>query len=176
MYVYHSLPPSLPHLLLPQAHDSSVRSMQWSHNSLWMATTDDRGMVKYWQSNMNNVHTFQAHNEPIRGCRWDPRNGAPGMLSSRVHIHIHVCHLRDKYTLVHEVKSESTCNISSIFRVCVNICGWYNIRRVKSTCITLIFICGHGYCTRQYPQEGWDLFIKICGNKTKVPFTSWGKH
>lgn len=45
--------------------------MQWSHNALWMASTDDRGVVKYWQSNMNNVHSFQAHNETIRGCRWE---------------------------------------------------------------------------------------------------------
>ena len=36
-----------------------------------MVTTDDRGFVKYWQSNFNNVHTFQAHNEPIRCSRWD---------------------------------------------------------------------------------------------------------
>ena len=52
---------------------------------MWMATTDDRGTVKYWQSNMNNVHSFQAHNETIRGCRWDARAPAiagPGMLSS----------------------------------------------------------------------------------------------
>lgn len=121
-----SLPPLLSLTLLPQAHDSSVRSMQWSHNSLWMATTDDRGVVKYWQSNMNNVHTFQAHNEPIRGCRWDPRNAAPGMLSSSVHVC--VCHLRDKYTLLHEVRSESTCNMSCVIRVCVNVCGWYNLK------------------------------------------------
>ena len=38
---------------------------------MWMVTTDDKGLVKYWQSNMNNVHTFQAHNESIRGCRWE---------------------------------------------------------------------------------------------------------
>ena len=36
-----------------------------------MVTTDDRGFVKYWQSNMNNVHTFQAHSEPVRSSRWD---------------------------------------------------------------------------------------------------------
>lgn len=36
-----------------------------------MVTTDDRGFVKYWQSNFNNVHTFQAHSEPIRCSRWD---------------------------------------------------------------------------------------------------------
>ena len=45
--------------------------MEWSHNGTWMVTSDDRGFVKYWQSNMNNVHTFQAHSEPVRSCRWD---------------------------------------------------------------------------------------------------------
>ena len=51
---------------------------------MWMATTDDRGTVKYWQSNMNNVHSFQAHNETIRGCRWDarPKTTGSGTLSS----------------------------------------------------------------------------------------------
>ena len=53
---------------------------------MWMATTDDRGVVKYWQSNMNNVHSFQAHNETIRGCRWElmPPATGPGTLSSSV--------------------------------------------------------------------------------------------
>ena len=45
--------------------------MTWSHNGVWMTTTDDRGFVKYWQANLNNVHTFQAHNDPVRSSRWD---------------------------------------------------------------------------------------------------------
>ena len=36
-----------------------------------MTSTDDHGYVKYWQANLNNVHTFQAHNDPIRASRWD---------------------------------------------------------------------------------------------------------
>jgi WD40 repeat protein len=74
----------LPRPPLPQSHEASVRSMEWSHNGMWMATTDDRGTVKYWQSNMNNVHSFQAHNETIRGCRWDarPKTTGSGTLSS----------------------------------------------------------------------------------------------
>ena len=58
-------------MCLPQGHDCTVRSMAWTHNGTWMLTTDDRGFVKYWQSNLNNVHTFQAHNEPVRCSRWD---------------------------------------------------------------------------------------------------------
>ena len=49
---------------------------------MWMVTTDDKGVVKYWQSNMNNVHSFQAHNETIRGCRWETRESSPRTLSS----------------------------------------------------------------------------------------------
>lgn len=43
--------------------------MVWSHNGTWMVTTDDRGFVKYWQSNFNNVHTFQAHSDPVKCSR-----------------------------------------------------------------------------------------------------------
>ena len=35
-----------------------------------MTSTDDKGFVKYWQANLNNVHTFQAHNDPVRSSRW----------------------------------------------------------------------------------------------------------
>ena len=52
-----------------QAHDSSVRAMQWSPNDQWMLTGDHNGFVKYWQSNMNNVKMYQAHKDPIRGLR-----------------------------------------------------------------------------------------------------------
>jgi polyadenylation factor subunit 2 len=56
-----------------QAHDTSVRSMVWSHNDQWMLTGDHAGFVKYWQSNMNNVKMYQAHKDPIRGLRCVPR-------------------------------------------------------------------------------------------------------
>jgi len=57
-------------LILIQAHDAPIRSMSWSHGHEWLLSTDDRGFVKYWQSNMNNVHTFQAHSDPVRCHRW----------------------------------------------------------------------------------------------------------
>lgn len=44
--------------------------MVWSHNDTWMMTGDHGGYVKYWQSNMNNVKSFQAHKEPVRGIRY----------------------------------------------------------------------------------------------------------
>lgn len=64
---------TLPRLLCPpQAHDSPVRAMTWSHNDMWMLTADHGGYVKYWQSNMNNVKMFQAHKEAIREARFLP--------------------------------------------------------------------------------------------------------
>ncbi|KAK4307492.1 hypothetical protein Pmani_020744 [Petrolisthes manimaculis] len=55
-----------------QAHDSSVRTMVWSHNDQWMVTGDTGGFVKYWQTNMNNVKHFQAHKDPVRGLSFSP--------------------------------------------------------------------------------------------------------
>ncbi|XP_045606617.1 uncharacterized protein Wdr33 [Procambarus clarkii] len=55
-----------------QAHDSSVRTMVWSHNDQWMVTGDTGGFVKYWQTNMNNVKLFQAHKDPVRGLSFSP--------------------------------------------------------------------------------------------------------
>jgi hypothetical protein len=44
--------------------------MIWSRNEQWMVTGDDKGYVKYWQANMNNVKMFQGHFEAIRGLRY----------------------------------------------------------------------------------------------------------
>ena len=41
--------------------------MEWSHNDTWLLSADHAGCVKYWQSNMNNVKTLQAHTDPVRG-------------------------------------------------------------------------------------------------------------
>ena len=54
--------------------------MIWSNNEHWMLTGDHNGFVKYWQSNMNNVKVYQAHNDPVRGLtyvkmlQFDPKN------------------------------------------------------------------------------------------------------
>ncbi|XP_014293337.1 pre-mRNA 3' end processing protein WDR33 isoform X1 [Halyomorpha halys] len=55
-----------------QAHDTPVRTMVWSHNEMWMVTADHAGYVKYWQSNMNNVKMFMAHQDAIRGISFSP--------------------------------------------------------------------------------------------------------
>lgn len=48
------------------AHEHPIRSVIWSSNDQWLVSGDDNGIIKYWQSSMNNVKAFQAHNEPIR--------------------------------------------------------------------------------------------------------------
>lgn len=55
-----------------QAHNSAVRSMIWSRNEQWMLTGDDKGYLKYWQANMNNVQMLQGHTEAIRGLSFSP--------------------------------------------------------------------------------------------------------
>ena len=53
-----------------QAHDTALRVMEWNKNETWLLTADHTGNVKYWQSNMNNVKSFDAHTEVIRDARW----------------------------------------------------------------------------------------------------------
>jgi polyadenylation factor subunit 2 len=57
---------------IQQAHDHPIRSMIWSHNELFMATADQGGIIKYWQSNMNNLKAFQGHNACIRDISFCP--------------------------------------------------------------------------------------------------------
>jgi hypothetical protein len=44
--------------------------MIWSRSEQWMLTGDDKGYIKYWQANMNNVKMEQGHAEAIRGLRY----------------------------------------------------------------------------------------------------------
>ena len=56
-----------------QAHEMPIRSVDWSHNELWLLSVDDGGSIKYWQPNMNNVKLMpKAHKEPIRGVSFAP--------------------------------------------------------------------------------------------------------
>jgi len=38
-----------------QAHETSIRSMQYSHNGRFLLSTDDGGQVKYWKPNLELV-------------------------------------------------------------------------------------------------------------------------
>ncbi|KAJ3269555.1 hypothetical protein HDV01_001317 [Terramyces sp. JEL0728] len=57
-----------------QAHDSAIRSMKWSHNDTWMLSGDDSGIIKYWQSNMNNLKIVNAHKETVRDLSFSPND------------------------------------------------------------------------------------------------------
>ena len=49
-----------------QAHDAELRSIVWSHDENWMLSGDLKGVIKYWQSNMNNLKAFRGHEDTIR--------------------------------------------------------------------------------------------------------------
>jgi len=48
------------------AHNLAVRNITWSHDGKFMISTDQSGIVKYWQSNLNHLKVFRAHQETIR--------------------------------------------------------------------------------------------------------------
>ena len=58
-----------------QAHDSAVRTMQFSHSGLFLASADQSGIIKYFQPNMNNLTAWQGHREAIRGLSFSPDDG-----------------------------------------------------------------------------------------------------
>jgi len=56
-----------------QAHDTAVRSLTYSHNDEWLISADQEGIVKYWQTNFNNVKEIEAHErQPIRDMAFAP--------------------------------------------------------------------------------------------------------
>ncbi|KAJ1881787.1 WD repeat-containing protein 33 [Coemansia sp. RSA 486] len=57
---------------ISSAHDTTIRSMKWSHNSEWMISGDSGGIIKYWQPNMNNVKIIQGHSKSVRELSFSP--------------------------------------------------------------------------------------------------------
>ncbi|KAL9656666.1 hypothetical protein ABK040_002937 [Willaertia magna] len=57
---------------IQQAHDSPIRAMVWNHNDTFMVSADNGGVIKYWQSNMNNIMTYKGHEECIRDIGFSP--------------------------------------------------------------------------------------------------------
>ncbi|KAJ3304100.1 hypothetical protein HDV03_003086 [Kappamyces sp. JEL0829] len=55
-----------------QAHDTAIRCMRWSNNATWMISGEDSGIIKYWQSNMNNLKAIQGHRESVRDLVFSP--------------------------------------------------------------------------------------------------------
>ncbi|KAI0696565.1 WD40 repeat-like protein [Cerioporus squamosus] len=55
-----------------QAHDSAVRTMQFTHSGAFLASADQSGVIKYFQPNMNNLTQWTGHREAIRGLSFSP--------------------------------------------------------------------------------------------------------
>ncbi|KAK9456141.1 WD40-repeat-containing domain protein [Dipodascopsis uninucleata] len=55
-----------------QAHDQAIRTGEWSHNSDFLLSGDQEGIVKYWQPNFNNVKVIAAHREAVRDLSFSP--------------------------------------------------------------------------------------------------------
>ncbi|KAF2648031.1 WD40 repeat-like protein [Lophiostoma macrostomum CBS 122681] len=55
-----------------QAHESAIRCVEYTHTDDWFLSADQTGVVKYWQTNFNNVKEIQAHMEAVRGLAIAP--------------------------------------------------------------------------------------------------------
>ncbi|GAM87317.1 hypothetical protein ANO11243_053400 [Dothideomycetidae sp. 11243] len=55
-----------------QAHEIAIRAATWSHTGDWLVSADQKGIVKYWQPNFNNVKYVQAHDEAVRDVSFAP--------------------------------------------------------------------------------------------------------
>ncbi|KAF2126133.1 WD40 repeat-like protein [Dothidotthia symphoricarpi CBS 119687] len=55
-----------------QAHDAAIRAVEYTHTDDWLLSADQTGVVKYWQTNFNNVKEVQAHSEAVRGLAIAP--------------------------------------------------------------------------------------------------------
>ncbi|KAL6308685.1 WD40-repeat-containing domain protein, partial [Sparassis latifolia] len=58
-----------------QAHDTAVRTMQFTHSGAYLASADQTGIIKYFQPNMNNLTAWTGHREAIRGLSFSPDDG-----------------------------------------------------------------------------------------------------
>jgi polyadenylation factor subunit 2 len=55
-----------------QAHEAAIRAVEYTSTDDWLLSADQTGVVKYWQTNFNNVKEIQAHTEAIRGLAIAP--------------------------------------------------------------------------------------------------------
>ena len=55
-----------------QAHESAIRAVAYTHTDDWLLSADQNGIIKYWQTNFNNVKEIQAHTEAVRGLAIAP--------------------------------------------------------------------------------------------------------
>jgi polyadenylation factor subunit 2 len=55
-----------------QAHEAAIRAVEYTATNDWLLSADQTGVVKYWQTNFNNVKEIQAHTEAVRGLAIAP--------------------------------------------------------------------------------------------------------
>ncbi|KAL6704180.1 pre-mRNA cleavage and polyadenylation factor (CPF) complex subunit [Coniothyrium glycines] len=55
-----------------QAHEAAIRAVEYTSTDDWLLSADQTGVVKYWQTNFNNVKEIQAHTEAVRGLAIAP--------------------------------------------------------------------------------------------------------
>lgn len=55
-----------------QAHETAVRTIEWSPSGDWLLSGDHEGLIKYSQPNMNIVKVLPAHTEAIRDLAFSP--------------------------------------------------------------------------------------------------------
>ena len=55
-----------------KADEATIRAMRFNHCGSFLVSSDDTGIIKYFQPNMNNVAAWQAHREAVRGLSFSP--------------------------------------------------------------------------------------------------------
>lgn len=55
-----------------QAHDHAIRAIEYTKSGAWILSADQGGVIKYFQSNMNNLQILTAHREAIRDLSFSP--------------------------------------------------------------------------------------------------------
>jgi len=55
-----------------QAHDHPIRKFLWKWDDEILISSDQSGVVKYWQMTLNNIKAFQAHEEAVRDMDFGP--------------------------------------------------------------------------------------------------------
>ena len=59
--------------LIMSAHDTSFRSMAWSHNRNYLLTSDAGGNIKYWSPSIAPVQSLDSHNnQAIHALSFSP--------------------------------------------------------------------------------------------------------
>lgn len=55
-----------------QAHDQAIRALEYTKSGAWILSADQGGVIKYFQSNMNNLQILTAHREAVRDLSFSP--------------------------------------------------------------------------------------------------------